>query len=830
MLDIAAWPDELRARARVLVNGAPREGCVLYWMRVAVRDHENPALDAAIAAANELGTTAFVYHAVSERYPFASDRHHTFILEGARDVARGLRRRGIAYALHVERPGARGAFLRLLAERAALVVTEDAPVPPLAEWTRRLGAHLAERRVPLVAVDASCVVPMPLLTQRYERAHAFRSASRRLASASLARSWSDVAPARSPALPELPFEPVDAESLHDRAIARLVAACAIDHAVGPVRTLRGGSTAGYARWDAFRASGLARYAERRNDAAVDGTSRLSPWLHYGHLSPLRVAREVAALPASAGRDKFLDELLVWREAAWHFASHTPDLETLDALPPWARATLDAHCLDVRELVSMERLERGRTGDRLWDLAQRSLVTQGELHNNVRMTWGKAIPAWTRTPEEARRALVAINHRYALDGRDPASYGGLYWCLGLFDRPFAPEQPILGTVRARPTSVHASRLDLDAYAARVSRPARAVGRVAIVGAGVAGLACARTLLDHGVEVAVFDKGRVPGGRLASPRSPELDADLGAQYLTVRDERFGRFVRSWIDDGVVERWDGRIRALPSRGAAVVDTPPVDRFVGTPSMSAIASHLGRDVEVRVGHRVDAIERRGARFAVAGTVGVPAVTLGPREEASEEPLVAFGEFDVLVLCLPPDQAHPLVRGVSPALADAVAPVACEPCLALGFVPADGALRDLPFDGLFVGRDGVPDRVLAWLAHDSNKPQRRGHDSWVVHAAPEWSRTHLRDPRETIEEALLGDFARSLDLPRFGVRATVLRRWAFARAPFPLETEALFDDEAKIGVGGDWSAGGRVEGAFLSGVALAGRVLGLPQETTLEP
>ena len=347
MLDIAAWTDELRERARVLVNGAPREGCVLYWMRVAVRDHENPALDAAIAAANEIGTTAFVYHAVSERYPFASDRHHTFVLEGARDVARGLSRRGIAYPFHVERPGARGPFLRLLAERAALVVTEDAPVPPLVEWTRRLGAHLAERRVPLVAVDASCVVPMPLLTQRYERAYAFRSASRRLASASLARSWSDVAPTRSPALPELPFEPVDAESLDDRAIARLVAACAIDHGVGPVRILRGGSTAGYAR---------------------------------------------------------------------------------------------------------------------------------ELHNNVRMTWGKAIPAWTRTPEEVRRTLVAMNHRHALDGRGPSSYGGLYWCLGLFDRPFTPEQPILGTVRTRPTSVHASRLDLDAYAARVSRPARAVGRV------------------------------------------------------------------------------------------------------------------------------------------------------------------------------------------------------------------------------------------------------------------------------------------------------------------------------------------------------------------
>lgn len=830
MLDLDAWPDEVRARARVLVDEAPRAGCVVYWMRVAVRDHDNPALDAAVAAANALGTTVVVYHAVSERYPFASDRHHTFILEGARDVARGLRRRGIAYALHVERPGARGPFLRLLAEQAALVVTEDAPFPPLAAWTRRLAEHLAARRVPFVAVDASCVVPMPLVTQRYDRAYAFRTASRRLASSVLGREWCDVAPTRSAALPELPFEPVEAESLDDRTIAALVAACAIDHAVGPVRTLRGGSVAGNARWDAFRATGLARYAERRNDAAIDGTSRLSPWLHYGHVSPLRIARDVAMLPSNAGTDKFLDELLVWREAAWHFAARTSDLETLEVLPSWARETLDAHARDPRELVSMERLERGRTGDRLWDLAQQSLLIHGELHNNVRMTWGKSIPLWTRTPEDARRMLVALNHRYALDGRDPASYGGLYWCLGLFDRPFTPEQRILGTIRQRPTSAHANRLDLEAYATRVRRAGRSVGRVAVVGAGVAGLACARTLQDHGVEVVVFDKGRVPGGRLASHRSPELEVDVGAPYFTVRDQRFGRFLQSWIDDGVIEPWRGRICALPSGAAVPVDTPPIERFVGTPSMSAIARHLGHDVAVRTSHRVDTIERRAGCFVLAGTIGAPGVTLGPRNDASEVPQVDFGEFEALVVCLPSDQAHPLVRVVSPALADAVARVACEPCLALGLAPQGEALRELPFDGLFVGREGDPDRILAWLVRDSSKPKRRGDDSWVIHAGPKWSRAHLGDPREWIEEQLLSEFSRVLQVPRFEVRATTLRRWAFARAPSSSPSAPLFDVEAKLGVGGDWSAGGRVEGAFLAGVALAGRILGLSQDHTPEP
>jgi len=813
----------VRARTRVLNEGGPQNRpYVLYWMRVAVRDHENPALDAAVAAANAHDATVLVYHAVSERYPFASDRHHTFILEGARDVACGLRRRGVAYALHVERPGARGPVLRVLAEEAACVVTEDAPFPPLSTWTGRLAAHLAAKGVPFLAVDASCVVPMPLVGKVYDRAFTFRRNSQRIAAASLARPWRDVEPARSASSPKLPFEPVAAEELDELCIARIVAECAIDHGVGPVRELRGGSVAGYARWEAFRGAGLAKYAARRNDAAIDGTSRLSPWLHYGHVSPLRIARE--ALQSSApGATKFLDELLVWRELAWNFSAHTPELESLEALPEWARATLDAHAGDVRHVLSLERLERGRTGDALWDLAQRSLVAHGELHNNVRMTWGKALPGWTATPEDARRLLVALNHRYALDGRDPSSYGGLYWCLGLFDRPFTPERPVLGTIRTRPTSVHAGHLDHEAYAARARRPTRRLGRVAVVGAGVAGLACARTLLDHNVDVVVFDKGRAPGGRLASRRTPELTVDLGAQYFTVNDERFGRLVASWREDGVVAPWAGRIRAVDAAGGAMVEPEPVERFVGTPGMSALARHLARELEVRASHRVDSVERRGATFLLRGTAAPVGTTLTSRDPSLPgEPPSDLGAFEVIVLCLPPAQASALLEGVSKPLSERLREVTFVPCVAFGFVADNDAFRAAPFDGLFVGRDGDPNRVVAWVARESSKPMRSDSEAWVVHAASEWSSAHLRDRPEQIERVLLDDLARVLGIGPVRAKATALQRWTFARSSSPLD-RPFFDDEGRIGVGGDWTAGGRVEGAFLAGLALAGRVLGLP-------
>ena len=351
--------------------------------------------------------------------------------------------------------------------------------------------------------------------------------------------------------------------------------------------------------------------------------------------------------------------------------------------------------------------------------------------------------------------------------------------------------------------------------------RSPARVAIVGAGVAGLACARTLVDHGVDVVVFDKGQRPGGRLAGHLAPGLEVDLGAQYVTVRDARFASHVRSWRAAGVVARWDGRICALPDRGGALVDTPALERLVGAPSMNAIAAALGRDLDVRSSHRVDELARCGAGFTLAGTVA-SGVTLGPRAEADEGPRIGFGAFDAVLVCLPPEQVHPLVRAVSPGLAATVAQVASVPCVALGFAPAGDALRGLPFDGLFVGRDDDDARVLSWVARDSSKPGRPGGERWVVHAAPAWSRHHLRDPCDVIERALLGELARTFALPPLEATTSTVRRWALARAPAPLTALALFDQDGALGIGGDWTAGGRVEGAFVAGVALAERVLGV--------
>ncbi len=802
----AALPRRLFERLRVLESGArgdsdstdeKRDSFVLYWMHHAVRGHENPALDVAVSAANVLGLPVLVYQGLSSRLPFASDRHHTFILEGARDVELELAERGIAYAFCLAPRRDDREPLRKLAERAALVVVEDFPAPPYPRWTRKLAAATA---TPVWAVDACCVVPMQLAGQPFDRAFRFRRAIQPL-DRRLREPASDVEPEAPPFIGDLGFEPLELRSAN---LDELCASCEIDHAVGPVPHTPGGSKAGYRRWREFRESGrLKSYARRRNDAAIDGVSRLSPYLHHGHVSPLRIARE-AAEESSDGARKFLDELLIWRELAHNFCFYQEDPGSFGALPSWARQTLERHSRDERDAVySWERLARGATGDPLWDAAQQSLLIHGELHNNVRMTWGKAFLRWTRSPQDALRLSIDLNHRYALDGSNPSSYGGLLWCLGLFDRPFTPERPILGTVRSRSSARHARRLDLNRYRARVSRPARSDGlTVAVVGAGISGLFAARTLRDHGLEVKVFDKGRGPGGRTSTRRhqGSELPQeayrfDHGAQYFTARDPRFRRYVESWVEEGVAAPWQGRI-AVAGDGRIEPKSGGPERFVGVPGMNAVAHHLAADLDVAYRTRVGAIERYRQLWRLTDDQGE-----------------VLGDASAVVVSTPPAQAEPLLAG-APALASRVADVRMRPCWATMAVFEQPL--EATFDGAFVDRS-----PLSWVARDRSKPGRPDAESWVLHGSPEWSARHLESEPHTAAQRLLAAFFEACGLnPREPI---FLRghRWRYSIAENPLDAGCLWQSDLRIGTCGDWCSGSRIEGAFLSGMAIAGRILG---------
>lgn len=793
MLTPESLPDHLAERVTTHSAAAPAlpEGeFVLYWMRTAVRAHENPALDVALLAGRALQLPVFVYHALSEKYPFASDRHHTFILEGARNVEAECARRGIGYAFHLERPGHRAPALKLLAQRAALVITETMPVPPL-DW---LTDGLADGvDCPVWSVDTACVVPMPLVGKAHTRAFAFRDDTARIRAERLARSWTDVEPQGAAFIPaDLPFEPV---SLAAADIPSLVATCEIDHGVGPVPHTRGGMVAGYARWEEFTRSGrLTRYAAKRNDATIDGVSRMSAYLHYGMVSPLRLARECAAMTGD-GPEKYLDELLVWRELAYAFCYWHPSPTTIEAVPAWARDTLAKHERDHRDVLSWETLARAMSGDGLWDATQQSLLRHGELHNNVRMTWGKAIPLWSENAEQSLDRLVDLNHRYALDGRDPASYGGLLWCLGQFDRPFTPPVRVLGTVRPRPTAEHAKRLDLKAYARHVGRPVMgSAPRVLVIGAGVAGLACARTLADHGLNVTVLEKGRGVGGRLSTRREGEWRFDHGAPQMVFADARTTPFVASWEQDG-------RLAAIG------------DAYTGRGAMSAWPKHLATDLTVRSGVQVTRLERREQSWLVEDQQG------------------ATHEADVVVLAIPAPQAVALLRSAVTAadaaeqMAASLSRILMAPCWST-MVVFDAPPPTRVTEALSHGQlTFATDERVATCWQQSALPGRPTSEAWVVHSGAAWSTRELERTALDVAAEIAPLLREQLGITGNVVHAAS-HRWRYARVHEGLDVTCCWNATLGLGAAGDFAqafpqAASDVERAWLSGVAMAGRVLG---------
>ena len=702
---VGSLPPHLGERTSLIPSGSLVHSgeFVLYWTHHSLRASENPALEVAIHFAAQLNLPVLVYQGLSEQYRFASDRHHTFILEGARDLQEQYARLGISYALHVDRVGSRQPRLAQLAKKSAVLVTDDFPIEATKQWTERLAKA---NWCPVVLVDTACVVPSRMVGRAYDRAFVFRDVTAKLYRDRIKRPWPDCS--ANAATLKLPFETLD---LKDQSIANIVSQCSIDHSIGPVADTRGGSQAGYERWNAFRKSGLRGYAKRRNEIEFDGVSRMSAYLHYGMVSPFRIAREAS----EDGANKYLDELLVWRELAYAFCHFRPDLESDASLPTWAVETLSKHASDPRNTLSWETLARAKTGQRLWDAAQRSLLKHGELHNNVRMTWGKAILEWSADHRQALARLIDLNHRYALDGRDPASYGGILWCLGQFDRPFLPEQPIFGTVRPRPASVHESRTNLDRYMKKVDRPiANPAPRIAMIGTGLAGLMCSRTLHDQGLQVKCFDKSHRVGGRSSTRiANGETQFDHGAQYFTIRDPVLKPFLESWCADNHVAQWNGRVVSI-NEPSVLRDVPPLERYVGTPGMESLARHLSSDLTIELDTEVAKVIREGSSYRLTSK--------------SDRDL---GEFDIVLWNCPPRQVEQLVSPECQWRAD-LAKVQMVPCWAV--MLAFDERWSVEFDGAFINEG-----KLSWIARDSSKPNRpTTTDNWVLHSTVPWASDNL--------------------------------------------------------------------------------------------
>jgi deoxyribodipyrimidine photo-lyase len=241
----------------------------------------------------------------------------------------------------------------------------------------------------------------------------------------------------------------------------------INRDVAPVSTFHGGQTEARRRLGKFIGQKLGRYVEARSQPGEAQVSTLSPYLHFGQISPVEIA--LAVRRSDTGQDdraSYLEELIVRRELSMNFVNFIENYDRYDCIPDWARQTLAAHRGDHRQyLYGYDRLRQAETHDPYWNAAMREMVATGYMHNHMRMYWGKKVLEWSPSPEEGYASLLRLNNTFFLDGRDANSYANVGWVFGLHDRAW-PERPVFGKVRYMNAAGLKRKTDVEAYVQRV----------------------------------------------------------------------------------------------------------------------------------------------------------------------------------------------------------------------------------------------------------------------------------------------------------------------------------------------------------------------------
>ena len=414
---------------------------VLYWMQMYKRAHDNHALNFAIEKANELDLPLVVYEGLKYYYPWASDRLHTFILEGVEEKRTAFDKLGATYCFYLQKDeNSPKQTVKTIANDAALVVTDDFPCFIIPKHNKVISE---KAEVAVYAVDSNGIIPMSRFEKEEYAAYTIRPKINRILDDYLVPFKKVKLRNRNTTIEiDCPDTEVTAEN-----ISSLVSECQIDHSVPASDVYRGGTKSGRARLKKFVKDILPDYDVTRNKPELDGSSRLSSYLHFGFLSALEVALAVKDSSApNDSKEAYLEELIVRRELSYNFTRFNENYDSLKALPNWVQETMRDHVNDERTyLYSLEQLENSETHDELWNAAQREIVKTGEMHNYVRMLWGKNVIAWTKDYEEAFTVLEHLNNKYCLDGRNPNSYAGILWCFGKHDRPWM-ERPVFGKMR------------------------------------------------------------------------------------------------------------------------------------------------------------------------------------------------------------------------------------------------------------------------------------------------------------------------------------------------------------------------------------------------
>lgn len=436
-----------------LLNGRPASaGPVIYWMNREQRIRDNQALLYAQREALRMQVPLAILFCLSPDFPGASFRAYDFMLKSLREVERDAARLNIPFVVKAGDPPEE-AVAFAVSTGAGLVVTDFSPLRTPRVWKEEAGKRLS---VPIYEADAHNIVPCRAVSGIPEfAARTLRPKIRSLLFEHLAE------------IPQVEKHPWSfGGSLPGNDWDQLEAFVTADRSVPPVDWLKPGEAAAQKTLDTFIGLRLSGYADRRNDPNLQAQSGLSPYLHFGQISSLRVALQVQAAPHTEDSAAFLEELIVRKELSDNFCLYNPLYDRYEGIPSWGRRTLEKHWNDARtHIYSPEAFEAAGTHDPLWNAAQTELLRTGKMHGYLRMYWAKKILEWSENPHQAFEIAVWLNDQYSLDGRDPNGYAGISWSVGgTHDRPWK-ERPVFGTIRYMNLDGCRRKFNVDSYVAR-----------------------------------------------------------------------------------------------------------------------------------------------------------------------------------------------------------------------------------------------------------------------------------------------------------------------------------------------------------------------------
>jgi len=469
---------------------------ILYWMIATRRFNYNASLEYAASMAKKYQKPLLVIEEISTSHPFANDRITSFVIQGMLDNVSTFNDNNIRFIPWVETPlsGPMG-LLKTLSKKAVMIITDDFPT-----YYPLIAINSASKSVKtkMFAVDSNGVFPMSWESRIFPTAHTFR----RFIHANFSRCM-DTWPRPNPLDEDYDY------SMNDELFSTITEACSmklppfewlwrcgeggstgkialstidIDHDVQPVPHVRGGRNMAEKKLSLFLSDRLERYHLDRNNVEKPSVSGLSPWLHFGHISSIEMVQNIIDLTEwtpemitlsrkgsregwwglSPGVESFLDQIITWRDLGFNNAFNNKDHDKYESIPEWAKTTLSEHSDDERMLYTFEQIESAETHDEVWNAAQQELLQTGIIHNYLRMLWGKRILEWASTPKQAAEWMIQLNDKYALDGRDPNSYTGIFWVLGRHDRAWGPERAIFGKIRYMSSANTKRKMNLKPY--------------------------------------------------------------------------------------------------------------------------------------------------------------------------------------------------------------------------------------------------------------------------------------------------------------------------------------------------------------------------------